>query len=221
LPPAAARAAAEEQRQAAEAAVAEARVLRERCSQQGQAISQQQDKENQWKASAGLLARPHARMPACPCFTICGAWQRLCAVRLLSLPCPALPRVVCRYTFMLAHNSPLLQEREADLRLFVEVTTQACVPPSGAQELAEARVAEAKLREQLAELQRQLQASAQHQAAQTAAQRATAAQQQLDAAVEEASRLQAESTSLQRQLLNLQQQAADLKVSEQQRHTHM
>lgn len=37
------------QRQAAEAAQGEARVLRERCSQQRAALSQQQDKENQWK----------------------------------------------------------------------------------------------------------------------------------------------------------------------------
>lgn len=43
-----------------------------------------------------------------------------------------------------------VQEREADLRLFVEVTTQACLPPApAARELAEARAAEAKAREQV------------------------------------------------------------------------
>lgn len=78
FPPAAARAAAEEQRQAAEAAVAEAKVLRERCSQQGQAILQQQDKENQWKASAGL--------PACLLVSKLPAWQLLCVALLLLLP---------------------------------------------------------------------------------------------------------------------------------------
>ncbi len=55
LPPLrpAAKAAAEAQRQAAEAAQGEARVLRERCSQQRAALSQQQDKENQWKVGEG------------------------------------------------------------------------------------------------------------------------------------------------------------------------
>ena len=51
----AARGAAEEQRRAAEVAQAEARVLRDRCAAQGQAISQQQDKENQWKVRRGKV----------------------------------------------------------------------------------------------------------------------------------------------------------------------
>lgn len=44
----------------------------------------------------------------------------------------------------------MVQEREADLRLFVEVATQSCLPAGReGQELAQARVAEAKLKEQV------------------------------------------------------------------------
>ncbi|KAI3432441.1 hypothetical protein D9Q98_003994 [Chlorella vulgaris] len=149
----AAKAAAEEQRKAAEVALAEAGVLRARCNQQAQAIAQQQNKENDWK------------------------------------------------------------EREADLRLFVEVTTQAALPPSGtsAHELGEARVSQAKLQEQVSSLEAKLQSGAQQQAVEAATQRAAAAQQQLDAAVEEAARRHAEVAGLQRQLDHLQQQMADVK----------
>ncbi|KAL4423868.1 hypothetical protein ABPG75_001169 [Micractinium tetrahymenae] len=148
----AAKLAAEQHRMAAEAAQAEARVLRERCARQQQALAQQEDKENRWK------------------------------------------------------------EREADLRLFVEVTTKSCLPAAGAgRELAEARAAEAKLREQLAGLKLQLQGNALQQAAEAATTHAAAAQRRLDEAIEEAARLRAETSGLERQLGLLQQQVADLK----------
>ncbi|PSC73290.1 E3 ubiquitin-ligase BRE1-like 2 isoform A [Micractinium conductrix] len=149
----AAKASAEQQRTAAEAALAEARVLRERCTRQQAAISQQKDKENLWK------------------------------------------------------------EREADLRLFVEVATQEVLPAAvAARELAEARAAEAKAREQLAGLQLQLQGASLQATAEAAQQRAAAAAAQLDAALEEAARLKAEAGGLQRQLALVQQQVADLQA---------
>lgn len=48
----AAKAASEEHRRAAEMMQTEAQLLREHCNKQKQAISHQQDKENQWKASS-------------------------------------------------------------------------------------------------------------------------------------------------------------------------
>lgn len=137
-------------------------MLRERCSQQRAALSQQQDKENQWKVrrrggcswafefvSFGCLGgltgamcvglpqilhlAPNACKPslhvmaACPLNTFMG---------------PADWLAVC--------HTHMLQEREADLRLFVEVATQSCLPAGReGQELAQARVAEAKLKEQV------------------------------------------------------------------------
>ncbi|PRW61074.1 E3 ubiquitin- ligase BRE1-like 2 [Chlorella sorokiniana] len=104
------------------------------------------------------------------------------------------------------------KEREADLRMFVEVATQSCLPAGReGQELVQARAAEAKLKEQVADLLGRLQSSAQQQAVQTAQQRADTAQQQLDTAVEEAARLRAEAAGLQRQVAALQQQVTDLK----------
>ena len=76
--------------------MAEAGVLRERCSQQGRALSQQVDKENQWKVSAVVCGVQCCGVPCCGVLCQCCASGVLCcAVVYCAMHCSLLLWLLC------------------------------------------------------------------------------------------------------------------------------